>query len=226
MKSLVTGIIIAAMVWLSPIGWAESRSFNQAKKIVYAIYQAQPQTLYCGCAFNEKKQVNLETCGYQIRRNETRARRTEVEHIVPASRMGKHRACWTQPLCTRSNGKTYKGRACCEKIDPEFRAMYTDLHNLAPAVGEINGDRKDYTFDVVEGLSPYGLCDMRIDNKAKTAYPPERARGKVARAYLYMHQTYGIPLTEEEHQRFSQWHEQYPPTAWELARLEKIRKYA
>lgn len=69
----------------------------------------------------------------------------------------------------------------------------------------------------------YGECTMLIDSEQQLAYPPERARGFVARVYLYMHETYELELSEEEKQQFIAWDKAYPETEWETTRRERIQ---
>ena len=39
--------------------------------------------------------------------------------------------------------------------------MEADLHNLVPAIGEINGDRSNFTFEHIDGEERvYGACDF------------------------------------------------------------------
>ena len=199
---------------------ATGMTFAQAKKLMYQIYEDNPVTLYCGCTF-KNKQVNWDSCGYEVRKNLTRARRVEAEHIVPAAEFGKSLQCWQEPICVRRTGTKYKGRACCEKINPKFRAMYTDLRNLAVAIGEINGDRLDYPFGIATGQG-YGACEMLIDRQLRIAYPPERSRGLIARTYLYMQATYGLALTPEQQTLYQEWDERYPKSDWEITRETKI----
>jgi deoxyribonuclease-1 len=74
----------------------------------------------------------------------------EWEHVVPASRLGGDRTCWQErepfPECIRDNGSLRSGRECCRKVDPEFRAMEAELHNLVPSVGELNEDRSNLPY--------------------------------------------------------------------------------
>ncbi len=114
------------------------------------VYKNHPITFYCGCDYSAAREVHFASCGYRVRENETRAARVEAEHVVPAYWIGYTRECWRKPLCTDSNGEKFKGRDCCEEIDPVFRAAHNDLHNLWSAVGEINGDRPNYRFGMVE----------------------------------------------------------------------------
>ena len=114
---------------------------------------------------------------------------------MPAWEFGHNMQCW---------GKR-GGRFNCEHNDELFRAMESDLHNLYPAVGEINGDRSNYLFsDSIRAHSPYGECNMSIDRKRQRVTPPERARGVIARAYLYMSERYGIELDAEHMNLFKQ----------------------
>lgn len=46
---------------------------------------------------------------------------------------------------------------------------------------------------------------MLIDRKRQRVTPPERARGVIARAYLYMSMMYGIELDAEHVNLFNRW---------------------
>lgn len=194
----------------------EGRTFKEAKHQMHNIFEKlyHPQTLYCGCdiAFNRFWYFpNLQSCGYQIRsdKNKKRAQRIEAEHIMPAWEFGHNMQCW---------GKR-GGRFNCEHNDELFRVMESDLHNLYPAVGEINGDRSNYLFsDSIRAPSPYGECNMSIDRKRQRVTPPERARGVIARAYLYMSERYGIELDDEHRNLFNQWNKKYKPDENECER--------
>ena len=41
------------------------------------------KTIYCGCDFENKKDINLTSCNLNNLQNIKRANRIEVEHIVP-----------------------------------------------------------------------------------------------------------------------------------------------
>lgn len=60
-------------------------SFNSAKRIAeQKIYHDQTQSFYCDCAFDFESGPNLESCGYEIRKQANRANRIEWEHVMPA----------------------------------------------------------------------------------------------------------------------------------------------
>ncbi|HHL18444.1 MAG TPA: endonuclease I [Thiothrix sp.] len=204
-----------------PIG-----SFGTAKKKLYnKIYKGHQRTLYCDCKFTTTGKVYLGSCGVDSRKNERRAKQLEAEHVFPAYHMGQNRACWTQKLCTNSKGEPFKGRKCCEKQDKVFRVAHNDLHNLYPAVGEINGDRSNYKFGMIAGEKrAYGQCDFEVDKEAKRAEPPENVRGNIARTYFYMSKTYNMPISKQQRQMFEAWNKSDPVDDWERERNQRIEK--
>ena len=182
-------------------------NFRQAKKqLVKIIHKLdKPKTIYCGCDIVLTKNgyyPNLGSCGYKVRKNTKRANRIEAEHIVSAHEFGSKFSCWVAG-----------GRQNCTENDRNFAKMEGDLHNLYPAIGEVNGDRRNYKFkEVVKGKSPYGKCQMVIDTKRQVAMIPKRAQGQVARAYLYMADRYNLPLDPEHINLFNRWNKQNKPT--------------
>ena len=80
------------------------------------------------------------------------------------------------------------------------------MHNLQPAVGEVNGDRNNFMYSQWNGgEKQYVLCEMKVDFKAKVAEPPERARGAIARTYFYMRDRYHLNLSRQQAQLFTVW---------------------
>lgn len=137
---------------------------------------AYERTLYCGCPYARKGKsggdFDREACGLKTRRNDERSDRVEWEHVVSAWRGGKDRACWKEghSLCVKADGNRFKGRRCCIKpgVDEAFRAFHNDPHNLFPASGEINGDRSDLPFGLVESEErEYGACDFEVGGDPK-----------------------------------------------------------
>ncbi len=221
---------LLACIWAVSSYAEPPASFSQAKRLLERhIYPSAElrETFYCGCTYSAEKQVDAESCGYTPRKNAKRGKRIEWEHIVPASRFGKTRACWTEgdPACTTKKGKAYKGRRCCSKVDAEFKRMEADLHNLVPAVGELNGDRSNFRLAVIEGEDrTYGACDFEIDHSRKVAEPMAETRGDIARIYLYMQDTYGMPLTDAEIEMFNQWMADDPVSEEEQLRDVRIHE--
>lgn len=203
-------------------------SFRAAKLLLGEWYarEGYGHTFYCGCVWSDRH-VDLKSCGYEVRRQQKRARRIEYEHIVPASRFGHSFTEWTEghPDCVRSSGETFHGRRCARRASPAFERMEADMHNLVPTVGEVNGDRSNYAMAMLEGEDrEYGRCDVEI--RDEQIEPRPEVRGDVARTYLYM--TWAYPkkmrLTESERAMFYQWHRADPVDARERARAQAIAR--
>lgn len=206
-------------------------SFSTAKKWLYEkVYYDHPKTFYCGCDYSRSAgqagQINLQSCGVQVRQDQERAQRLEAEHVFPAAQFGNFRPCWREPAqfpaCVKSDGKTLSGRQCCEKVDPLFEAAHNDLYNLFPAEGEINGDRKDYNWGMVSGVSAYGRCAIKIDASSRRVEPPDAVKGDIARTMFYMADTYGFNLSNQDRQLYTAWSHQDPPDSWEQTRNQRI----
>lgn len=198
-------------------------NFSEAKRLAAEVYLDHRETFYCGCGYDGKKRVEAAQCGYVPRKNQRRGQRIEWEHVVPAHALGATRQCWREPICSTSKGKKYKGRQCCEQVDPVFRTMVSDLHNLVPAVGELNGDRNNFTFSMLEGEPrDYGACDFEVDSKSRKAEPMPSIRGDIARIYFYMQQTYGLPISNKQQRLFEAWDKGDPIDAWEQQRNARI----
>ena len=193
--------------------------FEKSKRELIKIYRkaSPPEPFYCRCPLlfqNGRIYPDIAACGYRIRKQEKRARRIEGEHIVPASWFGGQMTCW----------KT-GGRNNCNNV-PEFEIMAGDMHNLTPAVGEVNDDRKAYRYRQFPHpeQSVYGKCQFFIsDDKPRAAEPPEYTRGFIARAFKYMERQHGIKLSKGDRQIMDIWDRRYPPDDWECRRNQLVR---
>lgn len=204
-------------------------SFANAKDLLYKrIYRDHRETAYCGCSYNGRRKVNLGSCGLQRYTDNERARRVEAEHVFPAAQFGNFRRCWRQPeayrACRKTDGDLLSGRACCLRVDETFVAAHNDLQNLIPAVGMINGDRRDYRWGLAPVGEHYGNCDIRIDAKRRRVQPPDALRGDIARIMLYMRDTYGFRLSRQDERLFKVWNDLDPPDEWERRRQERIAR--
>jgi deoxyribonuclease-1 len=211
-------------------------SFSKAKRLLYKeIYKNHNETFYCGCKYtnNEdvytKKLVDVKNCDYEVKSNKRRGYGVEAEHIVPAYWIAnlteKGRECWAKG--TKLKGTN--GRKYCKKNNPEFKQAYTDLMNLVPAVGEINGDRDMARFFIIDGEErKYGACDFEVkrvgDRTNWTAEPPQNVRGDIARIYFYMKNRYGLEFSDKTLNLMNQWNELDPISDWEKERIKRIQK--
>ncbi|UTH73105.1 endonuclease [Chromobacterium sp. IIBBL 290-4] len=188
------------------------RDFPAAKRILPRVYAGMEQDFYCGCEYKDKA-VDWQSCGYRPRKSEARASRIEWEHVVPAWALGHQRQCWQSG-----------GRKECAASDALFRMAEGDLNNLVPAVGEVNGDRGNFSYGVwARKPAPlYGQCQSVVDFSLKRFQPREEVRGAAARITLYMHQRYGLRMSSQDRQLMCGWARQYPVSDWEVQRNKRI----
>lgn len=212
---------IILLFLLSFILLADS-SFSSSKKILKEIYRDHQITFYCGAEYNLENKGNMidrSSCGYEPRipitkkgKDNTRARRIEWEHVMPAENFGKHLPCWKEG-----------GRKNCSKVSLEFRKMEADMMNLVPAIGELNGDRSNFRYGALEPKAgQYGECRFQVDFKLDRAYVKKEIRGDIARIYFYMSKKYNIPLSKQERQMMEVWDRQDPIDAWEIEKKRRI----
>ena len=161
--------------------------------------------------------IDLESCGYKVRKNTKRAQRLEWEHIVPASN-------WkSSPMLAKWWSQN------CSKNDPVFSLMEADLYNLAPAVGEVNGDRSNFNFNQVQtNQKYYGQCDFKVDFKQRAVEPRDEVKGMIARTYFYMHDRYQFPMSKQQEKLFIAWDKKFPVSSWkekEPLRIAKVMNH-
>jgi deoxyribonuclease-1 len=216
-------ISLLLVLCVSVSAHAEITDFREAKRVLREqVYHDQHHgkdgTLYCGCDWRwvgeSGGRVDFASCGFQVRAQETRARRTEWEHVVPAWVMGHQRQCW-------QNG----GRKNCRSTDPMFGVMEADLHNLVPSVGELNADRSNYRFGVLpDAPLQHGQCDFEVDFKQRVVEPRDEVKGQIARIYFYVHDRYNLQMSRQQQQLMMAWNQSYPVATWERERDARIAR--
>lgn len=188
---------------------SEKYSFARSKRILATkIYRLHQKTFYGGCDYEikGKRLVPIaDSCGFQYRKNPKRANRIEWEHIVPAWYFGHNLKCWKKG-----------GRKECRATNAKFKQMEADMHNLVPAIGEINGDRSNYPYGNIRGEKRvYGKVDMEIEASKRLAEPKRSILGDIARIYFYMHDKYNMYISPEDAKKFIKWNNQDPVSRWE-----------
>jgi deoxyribonuclease-1 len=195
----------------------ESYSFERSKYLLATqVYRDYHTEFYAGCTFQQQQKLLvplLATCGYTPRKDANRAKRIEWEHLVPAWVFGHQLQCWQQG-----------GRKQCRDTNPAFRQMEADMHNLVPAIGEINGDRSNFRYQMIAGEPrAYGSkVNMEIDFQQQVAEPPDNVWGDAARASLYMRDRYGLTLGDAQEKLFRAWNNLDPVDTWEQQRNRLI----
>lgn len=207
------------------------KSFSTSKRHLAEVHRANPITLYCGCKYTGKV-IDLKSCGYKVYKDPKRASRLEWEHVVPAHAFGQSFKEWrdgdVKCVSKGKKPKRFKGRKCASR-NPVFARMEADMYNLWPSIGELNGLRSNYSMAAIgmSNLSPkgktFGECKAIIQDRKFE--PVDKAKGVVARTYMYMDQAYaGKGIISKKNQKlFEAWDKTYPVTKWECERAAKIR---
>ena len=196
----------------------EKFSFGKSKRLLATkIYPTHQKAFYSDCDYRvvEKKLVPIaKSCGFHYRKNRNRSERIEWEHIVPAWHFGHQLQCW-------QNG----GRMTCRQTNTKFRQMEADMHNLVPAIGEINGDRSNFKYGMIEGEARlYGKVNMEIAFSNKKAEPREEVFGDIARTYFYMRDRYGLRISKSQEKMLIAWNNLDPVSAWEKKKNQIIKE--
>lgn len=176
MKKLIFLSLVLSLLNVPLVASAESPGWRRAKNAADdIIYAGKDRTLYCGCVYTSdgdndgSGSVDHQVCGYvPPQTHASRANRIEWEHIVPASLMpARQFDCWV-----------LGNRDRCEREDPRAQAMLFDLHNLAPAIGQVNALRSNdrYT-EIPGGPSGFGTCP--IQDVSGAFEPPDCLKGDV-----------------------------------------------
>jgi deoxyribonuclease I len=230
--SLIISLVLSATTLpsISPTTQQEllqqsnSISFSKSKRTLKNIYlqSNKNRTLYCSCSFDTNKQIDHDSCKYSPRiKSNKRSQQLEFEHVVSAHLLGKNLECWKEPICSKRDGKKYGGRKCCSKVSGEFQQMQSDMHNLFPTVGEVNGDRSNFVFGEIDGEErEYGECDFEVAERI--AEPNKSIRGDIARSYFYMSHQYKMEIPDNYEEMLREWHLSDPPDEWERDRNSLI----
>ena len=200
---LILGILLyyAATGWTNPGGTshaAEAQTipdYETARKVFWReLYRDGGKTLYC-----QQKLVS----GYN--------RGVNIEHVFPASWIAYDLRC----------GK----RKQCRQRSAEFNRMEADLHNLYPSRTDVNKARANYRFGVIPGEQRVlGKCDFEFDEKHRIAEPTPSARGRIARAMLYMKAQHDLYLKRKLETLLIDWDKKHPPLPAEHKRNDRIEK--
>lgn len=188
------------------------------------IWNKSRETIYCGAAYNEKGEISLPN-GFETPSHDSRSNRIEWEHAVPVENFGRAFKEWREgdPVCV-SKGKAYKGRKCASKASREFREMEADMYNLFPSIGSVNAVRGNRRYAELPEIEPsFGSCAAKV--KDRMFEPPDRAKGQVARAGLYMDKSYPqFRLSARQKKLLTAWNKRFPPDKNECERARQIQK--
>lgn len=204
------------------------KSYAEAIKLAPEVYQDHQTTFFCGCNYNDAKKVDLKTCKYKPRKKTNHVKHIQWGHVQTPEQFGQSRQCWKNPSDFSECKKWFgykKGKDCCRIADPLYSAMEADLHNIVPMLAELNKDLQKRTYNIIPGEPrKYGQCDFEADVDIDIVEPKRAVRGDIARIYLYMEQTYGIPISRKRRQLFDVWNQSDPVDEWEKTRNQRLEK--
>ncbi len=187
-------------------------SYGAATKRAYGLYfgaaASEATDIYCGIRFK----VTSEDSG----------RPTDwlsLEHAYPADWMADVFGCNSREDCrVQSNAKN---RA-------RFNHAEGDLHNLWPALTNLNSSRGKRPFGEIPGDDPKEVvvngkkfkCDF--ENDGSVVEPRKIVKGNLARSIFYMCKEYGFPVDAEMLKTLRKWNKEDPPSPFERMRNAKI----
>ena len=193
-------IILSTLLIYSNISLADQTvipNYNKARDVFWnKLYPKGNWTIYCGVRFNNRKET-------------VDGRKLSIEHVYPQSWVSKAMGCNSVSSCRKTNKK--------------FNYAVADLHNMYPALRNVNSSRGNSLLSIIEGESwKYKDCDFeRIKGMTE---PREIARGNLARSILYMSSEYNLPIPEEMISIVSEWDKNDPVSTHELRRNNIIYK--
>ena len=160
------------------------------------VYPDGGETLYCGERFDGGR---FSDAGQPL----------NIEHVMPMAWVGNELDCGDRDRCRDVSGR--------------FRRIEADFHNLYPARRNVNRLRGASAFaELARGAMPVTGCAFEVDARRRLVEPRPAARGRVARAMLYMEATYGVPIFERQRRLLLGWDASHPPDAAERARHARI----
>ena len=143
--------------------------------------------------------------------------------MVPAEAFGQSFIEWREGAghCLKK-GRHFKGRKCAQ-TNAQFNKMESDLYNLFPEIGELNGLRSNYSMAALtESDRNFGSCAVKLHERKFE--PADSAKGVVARTYLNFDHQYpdrGI-VSNKNRALFEAWDQLHPVDELECRRWEKF----
>ena len=158
------------------------------------LYPRGGTTLYCGKRFSSRH-----------------GKKINIEHVFPMSWVTKTLHCGDRNKCRRTSKR--------------FNRIEADMHNMYPALAKVNKTRSAMAYDLIKGEKYYYKeCDFEVDFHKRKVEPTPSARGKIARAMLYMADTYNLKLFSKQKKLLLKWHRANPSTKEEKRRNRRIKE--
>ncbi len=211
MRKLPLPVLIAGLIiYYAVVGWSDSDNKSNASEVEHVVGQRIQDYETARKVFWRKLYNNGgETLYCREKLGSGYNKGVNIEHVFPASWMAYDLNCGKRKQCRVSSA--------------EFNRIEADLHNLYPSRSDVNKARNNYRFAIVRGEARvFGQCDFEFDEKHRVAEPSPAARGRIARAMLYMQDQHGLYLKRKLESLLIAWDKEYPPEQAEYKRNDRI----
>jgi len=213
------GVLVLAIgllaVQLASADQTQISSYSAATKKAYALYvdalPSQATDIYCGLRFK----VDPE--------NPDRRPATwlSLEHAYPADWMADVFGCANRTECRKHSDSNSRTR---------FNRAEGDLHNLLPALINLNSARGKRLFGEIPGSDTREVtigtktftCDFQLEGNM--VEPRRIAKGNLARGILYMCSEYDFPVDPDMLAVLKRWNRSDRPTVFERTRNDSIEQ--
>ncbi len=147
-------------------------------------------------------------CGRAFRPHD---RKVNAEHVYPMSWVTRKLRCGTREQCRHRSAR--------------FNLIESDMHNIFAALKDINQARGSMPYAIIPGEKHYRKgCDFEVDFRRHVVEPRPEARGRIARAMLYMADTYGLDLYKRQRKLMEEWNRRYPPDEAERRHNRRVAR--
>jgi deoxyribonuclease-1 len=179
----------------SPAQAGDGSTYREVRPLFWSkLYPRGGTTLYCGKHFSSRH-----------------GKKINIEHVFPMSWVTKTLHCGDRNKCRRTSRR--------------FNRIEADMHNMYPALAKVNKTRSAMAYDLIKGEKHfYKECDFEVDFRKRKVEPSPAARGKIARAMLYMADTYNLKLFSSQKKLMLKWHHASPSGKAEKRRNRKIKE--
>ena len=178
--------------------------YDKVREVFWPIlYSVGGETLYCGIKFEPKQK-------------KVGGRKLTIEHVYSADWIAEHHGC--------------KNRSECD--NDAYGYAEADLHNLWPAIGDINSSRQDKSLGEIPGEEQRRFVEYcpdyeRTRGSDAIVEPRDAVKGDIARSLLYMLDAYSLKLPSDmELDMLLKWHLADPPDdneRWRNLAIERLQ---
>jgi len=143
----------------------------------------------CGCPISKNGDVlDPLACEPVFKAADESKSHVEALSLIDPSSWAKPMACFRQgaPACRDNHGLMYSGQNCCQKVDPIYNQVGSDLNFYLLMPAPIVEAVKMYKFEETDNMRPlYNSCAVVVDDQRGSWYLAPAWSGYIARLWLY-----------------------------------------